>query len=95
MNFKEQLEALKGKIQARITTESSADEINEINGYVEELNSLETSYNEVVTEQAKLKDTIVRMVSTQGSSDKPKDESSGSKPMTIEECIAEVSKGGK
>ena len=95
MTFKEQLDALKGRIQAKITSESSQEQIDEITGIANELDSLELSYNEAVQEQAKLKDTIVRMVQTQGSGKKPIDESQGSKPMTIDECIAEISKGGK
>lgn len=96
MTFKERLDALKGKIQAKINADSSPEEIQEVNEIVAEFDSLETSHNEVVTENAKFKDTIVRMVSTQGDGNKPKDDSDGSKPKTIEECVAEeLDKGGK
>ena len=93
--FKEQFDALKGKFQAKITADSTQEQIEEINGIVAELDALETSHNEVVTENAKFKDTIVRMVSTEGNGKTPQDDSSGSKSMSIEEAIAEVQKGGK
>lgn len=89
MTFKEKFDALKTKIQAKITTESTPEQIEEINGLVSELDELETSHNELVTESAKLKDTIVRMVSNQGNGNQPGDDATGSKPKTIEECVAE------
>lgn len=90
MTFKEKFDALKAKIKAKITTESTPEQIEEINGLVSELDELETSHNEVVTESAKLKDTIVRMVSNQGDGNQPRDDTDGSKPKTIEECVAEI-----
>ena len=94
--FNEQLEALKKRIQAKIKAESTPEEIEEVNSIVAELDSLGSYHNEVVTENAKFKDTIVRMVTNQGNSDKPVDDSTGSKPKSIEECVAEqLEKGGK
>ena len=96
MTFKERLDALKGKFQAKIQAESSPEEIQEVNDLIAEMDSLDASYNEVVTENAKFKDTIVRMVSNQGDGKKPGNESGGSNPKTIEECVAEeLEKGGK
>ena len=96
MTFKEQLEALKGKIQAKIKPESSAEEIQEVNDLIAEFDSLDASYNQVVTENAKFKDTIVRMVSNQGNGKEPGNDSGGSNPKSIEECVAEeLEKGGK
>ena len=95
MTFKEQLEALKGKFQSKIKAESTPEEIQEVNDLIAELDSLGVSHDEVVTENAKFKDTIVRMVTTEGNGKKPVDDSSGSKTMSIEEAIAEAQKGGK
>lgn len=89
MGFKETLEALKGKISAKITTESTQEEINEVNGLVAEIDSLGASHEELVTEHAKTKDALVRMVTNQGDSNKPGDDTDGSKPKSIEECVAE------
>ena len=93
--WKEQVEALKAKFTSRITSEATPEEINAINADIAEIDALDTAHNEVVNECAKLKDTIVRMVSNEGSSDKPKDDETGSKPLSIDECIAQVEKGGK
>ena len=96
MTFKEMMDTLKGKIQTKIKAESTPEEIQEVNDLIAELDSLESSHNEVVTENAKFKDTIVRMVTTQGDGNKPGDDSTGSKPKSIEECVAEeLDKGGK
>ena len=96
MTFKEQFDALKGKIQAKIKADSAPEEIKEWNSMLAEFDSLEASHNEVVTENAKFKDTIARMVTTQGNGNKPGDDSLGSKPKSIEECVAEeLDKGGK
>lgn len=96
MTFQEQITALKEKVKAKIKPESSEDEIQEINGLLAEMDSLETTHNELVTENAKFKDTIVRMVTNQGDGNKPRDDTDGSKPKTIEECVAEeLEKGGK
>ena len=95
MTFKERIDALKGKLQAKVTSEATAEQLADLKELTDELDSLNASHDEVVTEQAKLKDTIVRMALTQGDSNKPGDGADGSKPMTIEEAVAEVQKGGK
>ena len=96
MTFKEQVDALKGKISSKITAESTQEEIDAVNGIIADIDALDTSYNELDQEHAKTKTTLVRMVVNQGNGDKPKDDSTGSKPKTIEECVAEeLEKGGK
>ena len=97
MTFKEKIDALKGKFQGKITEESTPEQINEINDLVSELDALETSHQEVVTENAKFKDALVRMALTSGNSNKPEDETDVSKPKSIEECVAEelAKQGGK
>lgn len=96
MNWKEQVDALKAKFQSKITTESSQEEIDEVNSLVKEVDALDTAYNELEQEHAKTKSALVRLVVNQGSSDKPKDDVDGSKPKTIEECVAEqLTKEGK
>lgn len=96
MAFKDDLQALRGKIQARITKDTPAEEIESLNGIIKDIDSLGASHEQLEIEHAKTKDTLVRMVTSQGNSDKPKDEVFGSKPKTIEECVAEeLEKGGK
>ena len=89
MKFKEIIEALKGENNAKINKDTAPEEIEKINKSNASLDSLVDNYNSVVEENAKLKDTIVRMVTTQGNGKQPQDDVDGSKPKTIEECIAE------
>ena len=89
MNFKERVEALKGEFNAKINQDSTPEDIEKVNQSNKNLDSLVEDYNVVVTENAKLKDTIVRMVTTQGDGKQPQDDVNGSKPKSIEECIAE------
>lgn len=94
MGFIEKLKALKEKKQALIKPEMTAEEIQAINDEIAELDELGNFHNELVTENAKFKDTIVRMVTSEGDGKTPKDDSSGSKTMSIEEAIAEVQNNG-
>ena len=95
MNWKEQVEALKAKFQSKVKEDSTQEEIDEINGLIAEVDALDSAYNELEQEHAKTKTALVRMVVNQGSGDKPRDDTDGSKPKTIEECVAEVQKEGK
>ena len=88
MNFKEKLAALKEEFKAKITPESSSDDVTKINELTLKLDELATDYDSLITENAKFKDTIVRMVTTQGSSDVPVDENLDAKPKTMDEIIA-------
>ena len=95
MTFKEKVEALKSKFTSKITNELSPEEIEEINGYVAELDALSEEHNSVVEKNAKLTNTIVKMVTKEGSDKTPPDDETGSKPLSIEECIAKIEKGEK
>lgn len=94
MGFIEKIKALKEKKQALIKPDMSSEDIQAINDEIAEFDELETSYNQLVTENAKFKDTIVRMVTSEGNGKTPKDDSSGSKTMSIEEAFAEVQNNG-
>ena len=94
MTLKEQVQALKAKIQAKIKDDSTPEEIQEVNDIITELDSIDTTHDGLLQEHAKTKEALVRMVVNQGNSDKPRDDTDGSKPKTIEECVAEVQKGG-
>lgn len=87
--WEKRVEALKQRFTSRITTESTADEINDLNDAAAEVDALNEQYQKSLEENAKLKETIVRMVQTSGNSETPADESGGSKPKTLEEIIAE------
>ena len=94
--LQEQIASLKERFSKKITTESSAEDLAEQQEITAELDEVEKTHNAVLDENAKLKATIVRMALNTGNGDKPKDESGGSNPKTIEECVAEeLEKGGK
>ena len=95
MSFKERMKALKEKRKALIKPDMSEEDIKSINDDIAELDELEKAHDELVAENAKFKDTIVRMVTSEGNGKAPKDDSSGSKSMSIEEAIAQVENGGK
>ena len=96
MNFKEKIASLKKKVQSGIKPDSAPEELERLNGMVKELEEVEKEHNDTLAENAKFKDAIVRMSLNTGNGDKPEDESGGSKPKTIEECVAEeMQKGGK
>ncbi len=95
MNYKEKAESLKAKFKAKITPESTPEQIEEANAMATELDELVSLHDSVVAENAKFKDTIVRMVTSQGDATPPSDPSAESKPMSIEEAIAKVRQEGK
>ena len=85
------IDSIKAKIQARITGESSQEEIDEISGLCDELDSLTPIYDGLVHEQGELKDTVIRLVKREGNSNTPPDSSEGSEPATIEEFFTAYS----
>lgn len=90
MTYKEIISSVIGKFQSMITENSTVDEIDELQGLINEVQSLEPMFEEMDVERSKLKDKIIHMVRTQGSDETPVNASTGSKPMTIEECLAIV-----
>lgn len=94
MNFKEKAESLKAKFKAKITPESTPEQIEEVNAMTSELEELATLHESVVAENAKFKDTIVRMVTSQGDATPPNEPSTDSKSMSIEEAVAKIQKEG-
>ena len=96
MSWTESIKALKAKISSNLKDDSPQEEIDRVTGIIADIDALDTSYKALDEEHAKAKSTIVRLVVNQGSGDKPADDSTGSKPKTIEECVAEeLEKGGK
>lgn len=95
MSFKESMESLRAKLMAQIKPESSQEEIDAINGMVTELDDMGKEHDGLVGENAKFKDTIVRMVTTQGDDKTPPDDSQGSKPKSMEQFIEDFAKEHK
>ena len=97
MTFKERLDALRNQVKASLTPESSKEDIEKVNATTAELDELEKEHDVVVNENAKFKDTIVKMVLQEGDSKQPQDASGEATPKSIEEIVAEElnKQGGK
>ena len=87
MTLKERLDSLRAKVKAKIKPETSAEELDELNGILGELDEIENEHNNVITENTKFKDTIVRMALTQGDGKTP-DEPEGSNPTDMNQFLA-------
>lgn len=95
MTLKEQVNALKEKFNSKLSESSTPEEIQEVNDIVKELEQIDSAHDTLLEEHAKTRSALLRLVVEEGSSDKPRDDVDGSKPKTIEECVAELQKGGK
>lgn len=96
MNFKEQLEALKTRINGMITKDSSTEQVKAYGELKEEVEKLGQSHEELVKEHSELKDLYIQSVKNYGTSDKPVNEPN--KGTTFEEIMSDMeneSKKGK
>lgn len=89
MGIKEKLDSLRARAKAQIKPESTKEEIEAYNEIINEINDIEKEHNEVLSVNAKYKDTIVNMVLKEGNSETPKDEEEGKAPQSMEEFLAE------
>ena len=90
MTIKEQLDALKEKIKAKIKPESTPEDLEEYQGMLNSLDDIEKQHNEVLGVNAKYKDTIVNMVLNQGDDKTPGNPSDdGRNPKSMDELLAE------
>ena len=95
MTFKERLDSLREKVKGKIKPESSAEELDEYNGILAELDEIEKDHDGVLTENTKFKDTIVRMALTQGDDNTPPSDPAGNKPRSMEQFIEDFKKDNK
>lgn len=89
MGIKENLDSLRARAKAQIKPESTKEEIDAYNEIIKEIDDIEKEHNEVLSVNAKYKDTIVNMVLKEGNSETPKDEEEGKSPQSMEEFLAE------
>ena len=89
MGIKEKLDSLRARAKARIKPESTKEEIDAYNEIIKEIDEIEKEHNDVLSVNAKYKDTIVNMVLKEGNSEPPKDEDEGKSPQSMEEFLAE------
>ena len=89
MGIKEKLDSLRARAKAQIKPESTKEEIDAYNEIIKEIDDIEKEHNEVLSVNAKYKDTIVNMVLKEGNSETPKDEEEGKAPQSMEEFLAD------
>ena len=95
MKFNEKVEALKNQAIEKITPESTQEDVQRVESIKSQLDELVKDYNALSEENNKFKDTIVHMVLRNGDDKPPVEDPSGHKPMSIEECLAEIQKQNK
>lgn len=91
------LNDLKNFVNSLITTDLSTDKITEYNGVITKIDEAIVEDKKTNDDLIKAKDVIVNMVKTQGSSEKPKDESGGEAktPRSLEQIAKDLISGGK
>lgn len=98
MDFKEQLNLLKETAKSKLVkADASAEELEEANKFLSGLDELGASHEKVLSENAKFKDTIVSIVSSQGNGSVPPSEDGVKEPRSMEQIIADrlASQGNK
>ena len=80
---------VKENLKATITTESSADYIKKVDGFVSELDGIEQEANHIIKEKSDITDMYIKAVKNQGSTEQPKDEEDA-KPKSLEDIATEV-----
>lgn len=89
MGIKENLDSLRARAKAQIKPESTKEEIEAYNEIIKEIDDIEKEHNDVLSVNAKYKDTIVNMVLKEGNGETPKDEEEGKAPQSMEEFLAD------
>ena len=89
--MEEMIQALKNKLNSRLTGESSSDEINFTSDLSKDLDSIQDEYNKLEKDSAEVKQTLIDYVK-RGSDTKtvPVDETQPKQPRSFEEILAEV-----
>lgn len=89
---REKINSLINELKTQINAESTPEQIQVVETYSQQLEEISSAYDVLVEENAKIKDTLVRMVMNQGNSETPIDEVEEARPMTIEEVVAKFQK---
>lgn len=89
MTFKEKLESIRAEFKGKINADSTPEELERINGMLASIDEIEADYTKVSEDNAKYQATIVKLVSTSGDGQPPKDEENGKQPRSLEQIMAE------
>ena len=88
----DKIKTLKDLFTGRLTTESTADQIEQCNKDIAALDEINTEYESLQTENAKLKNTIINMVQNQGDGKTPPPLVPEQQPKTMDEILADLAK---
>ena len=89
--IQEQIQKIKSYLQGKVTSETPADELAELNGIIEACDDVVAEDTKTNDELVKTKDMVIKMVKNQGSSTSPEDPAGGDKPpRSLEEIAQEV-----
>lgn len=80
---------VKENLKATLTSNSSAEEIKRVDGFVSELDGIEQEANNIIKEKSDITDMYIKAVKNQGSPEQAEDEKEA-KPKSLEEIATEV-----
>lgn len=80
---------VKENLKATLTSNSSAEEIKRVDGFVSELDGIEQEANNIIKEKSDITDMYIKAVKNQGSTEQAEDEKEA-KPKSLEEIGTEV-----
>ena len=96
MNMKEKVELIKEFLKNHITSDMDTETIKSYNDMIEQADAILDEHNDLEKELVSAKDTIVKLVKTQGNSNPPSDPTPQEKqPRGLEEIAESISNGGK
>ena len=97
MDFKEQLDSIKQRIDGFITKDTPTEQIQELSKLKDDIDGLGTSHQKTLDDYGELKELYIGVVKKTGSSDKPKDDITDvNGEVSLEKIGAEIlAKGGK
>lgn len=92
--IKDRVSKLKDYFQGLMSKEMSTEELEKHQEMLAEFDEIDKESDQQLEEISSAKDQIVKLVKSQGSSDKPKEEKE-QKPRTLEEIAQDTINGGK
>ena len=85
--FKQGLDKIVTDAKAKLTSDSSKEEIDAVGNFETQINSIRDDIKEVYDENSELKDKLIKSMRQEGSKEKPEDEKAENK--TLEDFAKE------
>lgn len=79
--FKSELDKIVADAKAKLTKDSSKEEIESVSNFESQINTISASVKEVYDENADLKDKLIKSMRLEGSSEKPEEEKAEKKDL--------------